>query len=54
VTSSNLNPYSAEPVLEITLFFTCSNMGALMLRQAAGSILKKKLARFAVERGGGA
>jgi hypothetical protein len=25
-----LNPYSAEPVLEITLVFTCSNMGALI------------------------
>jgi hypothetical protein len=25
-----LNLYSAEPVLEILLFFTCSNMGALI------------------------
>jgi hypothetical protein len=26
----NLNPYSAKPVLEITLLFTCSTMGALI------------------------
>jgi hypothetical protein len=25
-----LNPFSTEPVLQITLFFTCSNVGALL------------------------
>jgi hypothetical protein len=25
-----LNPFSTEPALQITLFFTCSNMGALI------------------------
>jgi hypothetical protein len=30
ILSMRINPYSAEPVLEIKLFFTCSNMGALI------------------------
>jgi hypothetical protein len=28
------NPFSTEPVLQITLFFTCSNVGALLCNYA--------------------
>jgi hypothetical protein len=33
---SAINPFSAEPVLQITPFITCSNMDALMQLPAPG------------------
>jgi hypothetical protein len=35
-----LNPFIAEPVLQITLFFTCSNMGAITVKPFIFAALK--------------
>jgi hypothetical protein len=54
--SGSLNPFSTEPVLQITLFFTCSKVGALLcnylLDEASFQLWIDKMATFNLTRSG--